>query len=168
MKHKSLIFIISIYILFCAFSSGIFAEQNKESFSHTCDKIESLLKTLESSKVYRPNDNIEVFKKVLIGEWEGPPRGHFKFCSNGTFEAKNVEGEKIRGVWEMDANFIVLYDNKKGLLGRKEINYYKLSKYVPRRKKEVRYELIIMFDNQDLKTLLNMADALIMQCDIKK
>jgi len=153
--------VLSCFFIFGAIDN-LSAIELKSSPVNSNEKIDFILKTLELNKEYKPNENVEIFKRILVGNWDGPPHGSFKFLQDGSFEAENEENIKISGLWLIEGNDIVLKNKNGNLLDRKEITYYTL--YQSKRRPN-RYEMIVMFNNRNLKILLHMSDALVIRIE---
>lgn len=160
-NKKCTTFVIVCLVVFFAMNN-LSAIELKSSPVNSNEKIDFILKTLELNKEYKPNENIEIFKRILVGNWDGPPHGSFKLLQDGSFEAVNEENIKISGLWLIEGSDIILKNKNGKLLDRKEIIYYTLYQ---NKRKPTRYEMIIMFNNKDLKILLHMADALVIRIE---
>lgn len=129
-SHQLRIVLIQVVILLFLSPLIIFSASAISNPVNPPGKIEFFKKNFEQGKKYRVNDNIELFKKVLIGKWAASPGYGFEFFDNGdciviTY-SMGSGGEEIRtpGKWIIKNNSIFLKLNVRNEWKKLEVDYY--------------------------------------------
>jgi len=78
--------------------------------SNSVEKFHYIKSTLMMNHKYMSPFDEKVFNKIIVGNWEAPPRGEIRFFQNGSFEVRKYYNGKYnltKGFWKTKNNKIV-------------------------------------------------------------
>jgi len=91
-------------------------------------KIEFLKTNFQVNRYYKVKDDIELFKKIMEGNWYGPPHSEYSFEGNGKFNMVNYEFDRRKelGIWSIKDNNILLKFGNEKIWKSYEVEHYGL------------------------------------------